>query len=77
VLNSERAIRVNIEIIRTFVRLRQMLASNAQLARKIGRLGEEIRRGIQSDLAELSLWSTNQSFQSSSKTKKGPLSFRF
>ncbi len=28
VLNSERAILVNIEIMRTFVRLRQMLASN-------------------------------------------------
>jgi hypothetical protein len=35
VLNSERAIRVNIEIMRTFVKLRQMLASNAQLARKL------------------------------------------
>jgi hypothetical protein len=34
VLNSERAIQVNIEIMRAFVRLRQMLASNAQLARK-------------------------------------------
>ena len=37
VLNSERAILVNIEIMRTFVRLRQMLASNTQLARKLGR----------------------------------------
>jgi hypothetical protein len=35
VLNSERAIRVNIEIMRTFVKLSQMLASNAQLARKL------------------------------------------
>ena len=35
VLNSERAIHVNIEIMRAFVRLRQMLASNAQLARKL------------------------------------------
>jgi hypothetical protein len=35
VLNSERAILVNIEIMRAFVRLRKMLASNAQLARKI------------------------------------------
>jgi hypothetical protein len=29
---------VNIEIMRTFVRLRQMLASNAQLARKLDAL---------------------------------------
>ncbi|HUO76491.1 MAG TPA: ORF6N domain-containing protein [Thermodesulfovibrionales bacterium] len=35
VLNSERAVRVNIEIMRAFVRLRQMLASNAELARKL------------------------------------------
>lgn len=35
VLNSKRAIHVNIEIMRAFVRLRQMLASNAELARKL------------------------------------------
>ncbi len=34
-LNSERAIQVNIEIMRSFVRLRQMLASNADLARRL------------------------------------------
>jgi hypothetical protein len=35
VLNSERAVKVNIEIMRAFVMLRQMLASNAELARKL------------------------------------------
>lgn len=35
VLNSERAIDVNIEIMRAFVRLRQMIVSNASLARKL------------------------------------------
>ena len=35
VLRSERAIQVNIEIMRAFVRLRQMLASNAELSRKL------------------------------------------
>jgi hypothetical protein len=35
VLRSTRAVQVNIEIMRTFVRLRQILASNAQLARKL------------------------------------------
>lgn len=35
VLHSERAVRANIEIMRAFVRLRQMLASNAELARKL------------------------------------------
>ena len=38
VLNSERAILVNIEIMRAFVKLRQMLASNAELARRLGEL---------------------------------------
>lgn len=38
VLHSERAIQVNIEIMRAFVRLRQMLASNAELARKLNAL---------------------------------------
>jgi len=35
VLNSERAIKVNIEIMRAFVRLRRILASHADLARKL------------------------------------------
>ena len=35
VLNSDRAVQVNIEIMRAFVRLRQLLASNADLARKL------------------------------------------
>jgi hypothetical protein len=35
VLNSERAIQVNIAIIKAFVRLRQMLASHVELARKL------------------------------------------
>jgi hypothetical protein len=38
VLKSERAINVNIEIMRSFVRLRQMLSSNAELARKLAAL---------------------------------------
>jgi hypothetical protein len=38
VLHSDRAVRVNLEIIRAFVRLRQMLASNVELARKVAAL---------------------------------------
>jgi hypothetical protein len=38
VLRSDRAIHVNVEIMRAFVRLRQMLASNADLARKLATL---------------------------------------
>jgi hypothetical protein len=38
VLNSQRAIQVNVQIMRTFVRLRQMLATHADLARKLSEL---------------------------------------
>jgi len=38
VLNSDRAVDVNIEIMRTFVRLRQMLAAHKDLARKLAAL---------------------------------------
>jgi phage regulator Rha-like protein len=42
VLNSDRAIEVNIEIMRAFVRLRQILASHKELARKL----EDLERRI-------------------------------
>ncbi len=35
VLRSSRAVAVNIEIMRAFVRLRQLMAGNAELARKL------------------------------------------
>lgn len=38
VLKSPRAVQVNIEIMRTFVRLRQMLQQNTELARKLAAL---------------------------------------
>jgi hypothetical protein len=38
VLNSGRAIKVNIEIMRAFVRLRQILASNKELAKRLDEL---------------------------------------
>ncbi len=38
VLNSERAIRVNIEIMRAFIRLRELSAANRDLARRLEHL---------------------------------------
>jgi len=35
VLNSERAAQTSVQVVRAFVRLRQMLAANAELARKL------------------------------------------
>jgi hypothetical protein len=42
VLNSERAVQVNIAVIRTFVRLREMLSANRALAAKLAALERKI-----------------------------------
>lgn len=44
VLNSERAIKVNIAIIRAFVKLRQTLEANRDLARKFLDLEQRVRK---------------------------------
>jgi hypothetical protein len=44
VLNSTRAVQVNIEIIRAFVKLRQMLSSNAVLSRRLDELERKYDR---------------------------------
>ena len=41
VLRSKRAVRVNVEIMRAFIRLRQLLASHAELARKLDALEQK------------------------------------
>jgi hypothetical protein len=41
VLRSPRAVRVNIEIMRAFVRLRQLLASNVELSRRLDELEQK------------------------------------
>jgi phage regulator Rha-like protein len=38
VLNSKRAVQASVQVVRAFIRLRQMLASNAELARKLNAL---------------------------------------
>ena len=38
VLNSKRAVQVNIAIMRVFVKLREMIASNKELAKKLDNL---------------------------------------
>ncbi len=42
VLRSKRAVQVNVAIMRTFVRLRQVLATNEDLARKVARHDQKI-----------------------------------
>ena len=41
VLNSPRAVKVNVEIMRAFVRLRQLLATHTDLARKLSALEQK------------------------------------
>jgi len=42
VLRSPRAVRVNIEIMRAFVRMRRVLVAHAELAQKVGQLEEKV-----------------------------------
>ena len=44
VLNSERAIRVNIEIIRTFIKLRKFISSHKELALKLHQLENKVEK---------------------------------
>lgn len=52
ILNSERAIRVNIAIVRAFVRLREILSANKELAQKLAELESKIQ-GHDADIASL------------------------
>jgi hypothetical protein len=44
VLNNDRAVRTSVEIVRAFVRLRQMLASHAELSRRLDELESKYDR---------------------------------
>lgn len=44
VLNSKRAVQVNIQIMRAFVKLRQMLASNTELSQRLDQLEQKYDR---------------------------------
>jgi hypothetical protein len=44
VLNSPRAVKMSIYVVRAFIRLREMLASNKELAKRLDELDEHIRR---------------------------------
>jgi hypothetical protein len=51
VLNSERAIAVNIEIMRAFVKLRELLVSNKELARRFDQLEARVDKLVAHDEA--------------------------
>lgn len=43
VLRSDRAVRVNVEIMRVFVKLRKLIGTHEELARKIGELEKKVK----------------------------------
>lgn len=72
VLNSERAISVNIEIMRTFVRLRQWLTSNKDLAKRLDDLEMKYDRQFKSVFDAIRQLMTPPAATS----KKGRIGFR-
>ena len=70
VLHSPRAIQVNIEIMRTFVRLRQMLASHADLARKLDALEKKY------DAQFKSVFEAIRQLMAPPEPKRRPIGFR-
>lgn len=55
VLNSERAIKVNIAIMRAFVKMREYLQSNEKLARKLKELEKETREKFTKQQKQITL----------------------
>lgn len=70
VLRSKRAIQVNIEIMRAFVKLRQILASHASLARKL----EELERKY--DKKFRIVFGAIRQLMTPPAPKRGPIGFR-
>lgn len=69
VLNSERAFKVNIEIMRAFVRLRQILASNKELAKRLDELEKKY------DVQFKVVFETIRELMKRPETKKRPIGF--
>ena len=72
VLNSSRAISVNIEIMRAFVKLREMLASNKELAAKLNAMEHKIESH---DQAIAGVLNAIRELMRPPETKKRPIGF--
>lgn len=72
VLNSERAVEINIQIMRAFVRLREMIASNKDLARKLDALE---RKSESHDVHIRSLFEAIRQLMTPSEPKKRKIGF--
>lgn len=73
VLNSERAVQVNIAIMRAFVKLREMIYTNKELAHKL----EQIERKIEKHDEEIKLiFNAIRQLMTPPETKKVKIGFR-
>ena len=76
VLNSERAIAVNIEIMRAFVKLRELLVSNKELARRFDQLEARVDKLIAHDEAIAAILSAIRELMTpSAPPKRQPIGF--
>jgi hypothetical protein len=76
VLNSARAIAVNIEIMRTFVKLRELLTSNKELARRFDQLEARLDKKItEHDQAIAAILSAIRELMNSAVPKRRPIGF--
>jgi len=73
VLNSKRAVQMSVFVVRAFVRLREMLATNRQLAAKI----EELERHVEThDSTIQEIFDAIKELMAPSKTRRHKIGFR-
>ncbi len=76
VLRSERAIAVNIQIMRAFVRMREMLFSNRELARRLNQLETRIGKKLtRHDEAIAAILSAIRQMMNSPRPRQRPIGF--
>lgn len=77
VLKSSRAITVNIEIMRAFVRMRELLASNKELAQQLKELETRVTRQLAThDQAIVGILKAIRELMNPPQTEKRPIGFR-
>ena len=77
VINSERAVQVNIAIMRVFVRLRRVLSENTALARRLDAMeGRLDRHKSKIDEEVRAVWAIIGGLMSGDETAKDPIGFR-
>ncbi len=76
VLNSPRAIAVNIEVMRAFVRMREVFATNKELAAKLDELKQHVDRKLQShDQAIVGILDAIRQLMNPPEATKRPIGF--